>query len=1010
MSKMKLVDLNKQVTAKTEDVLGRILTLQADAQQQISVLKRIEAELIKKTREAAEAEKAKALEESRRREEEQRKLLEIAEKEAAQKETPEPKTAAPEMPVDSKDKDKPAPPLAETKPTPKIEEPQKAAEPQSAEKAETAPAVQAEVKEAPAQKAVQTPRGEQEQPKTENKENADSASKPEARDYQRPENRDAGRPDRREQGVRPGQDRPREQRSDSPQSQGDRPFNRDRDMSRPPREGDRGPRPPYEGQRREGQYPPRQDGQYQRPQGQYPPRQDGQYQRPQGQGYPPRQDGQYQRPQGQGYPPRQDGQFQRPQGQFQGGFNKDRFDKGDSNDRTQPRTGARPAGGKKLNLPSDFTPAAEKQKVSNYGTKKPPEKRTDADSKTKVSKKLLVQETRILEAGDEDFVRGSRKLKSRREKAVHVFEPIVIDKAVITSEMVSIKTLADKTGKPASDIIKKLFLLGVVCNINTEISFETAQLVCSDFGIELELRPDKTAEDTLQEEDRKDEETDLITRPPIVTVMGHVDHGKTSLLDAIRKTKVTEQEAGGITQHIGAYSIKLKDKTITFLDTPGHEAFTAMRARGAQVTDIAVLVVAADDGIMPQTVEAINHAKAAKVPIIIAINKIDKPNANIDRIKQELTEHELLAEEWGGETIVVPVSAVTHEGIDQLLEMILLVADVQELKANPNRMAKGTIIEAKLDKGRGPVATVLIQNGTLKISDTIVAGTAYGRVRAMTDEHGRSVKEALPAMPIEVIGFSEVPVAGDVIMAVEQDRLSKQVAEERKDKQKADMLKNIAKVSLDDLFSKIAEGSIKDLNLVVKADVQGSVEALSQALEKLSNEEVNVKIIHSGVGAIQKTDVILASASDAIIIGFNVRPDNMAREAAEKEKIDIRLYRIIYNAIEDIESALKGMLKPKYEEAILGHAQIRTIFKATAIGTIAGSYVTDGKIVRNAKARLLRDNTVVYEGAISTLKRFKDDAKEVMTGYECGITLENYNDIKELDVIEVYEMREIKRQ
>ena len=434
-----------------------------------------------------------------------------------------------------------------------------------------------------------------------------------------------------------------------------------------------------------------------------------------------------------------------------------------------------------------------------------------------------------------------------------------------------------------------------------------------------------------------------------------------------------------------------------------------MRARGAQVTDIAVLVVAADDGIMPQTVEAINHAKAAKVPIIVAVNKMDKADANPERVKQELTEHELLAEEWGGDTIVVPVSAVTQEGIDRLLEMILLEADVLELKANPHRLAKGTIVEARLDKGRGPVATVLVQNGTLRISDTIVAGTAYGRVRAMSDENGKSVKEALPSMPVEVIGFSEVPAAGDIMYAVEQDKLSKQVAEERRDKQKADMLKSISKVSLDDLFSRIAEGSMKDLNLVVKADVQGSVEAVTQALSKLSNDEVTVKIIHSGVGAIQKTDVVLASASNAIIIGFNVRPDVMAREMAEKENIDIRLYRVIYNAIEDIEKALKGMLKPQYEEVVLGHAQVRQTFKVSAIGTIAGSYVTDGKMTRSAKVRLLRDNVVIYEGGISSLKRFKDDAKEVLTGFECGITLDNFNDVKEEDVIEAFEMREIKR-
>ena len=468
-------------------------------------------------------------------------------------------------------------------------------------------------------------------------------------------------------------------------------------------------------------------------------------------------------------------------------------------------------------------------------------------------------------------------------------------------------------------------------------------------------------------------------------------------------------EAGGITQHIGAYTISIKEKSITFLDTPGHAAFTAMRARGAQATDIAILVVAADDGVMPQTIEAINHAKSAKVPVIVAINKIDKVGANVERIKQELTEYGLVSEEWGGDTIMVPVSALTKEGLDQLLEMILLVADVAELKANPDRMAKGTIIEARLDKGRGPVATVLVQNGTLRVQDTIVAGTAYGRVRAMLDDSGNAVTEAGPSMPVEVIGFSEVPEAGDIINAVEQDRLSKQVAEERKDRIKAEKLKSMAKVSLDDLFSKIAEGEIKDLNLVVKADVQGSVEALRQSLEKLSNDEVRVRVIHGGVGAISETDVLLASASNAIIIGFNVRPDANVSAAAERENVDIRTYRIIYNAIEDVEKAMKGLLAPEFKENVIGHVEVRQTFKASGVGTIAGSYVTDGKVTRNASVRLLRDGVVAFEGQLSSLKRFKDDAREVQAGYECGLTLENFNDIKEGDILEVYEVVEVER-
>ena len=608
--------------------------------------------------------------------------------------------------------------------------------------------------------------------------------------------------------------------------------------------------------------------------------------------------------------------------------------------------------------------------------------------------------------GSDERYRGKKRSKTKTSYVP--IAPIVIDKAVMNMETISVKSLAEKTGKPVAELLKKLMMLGMMSTINSELDYDTAQLICSEFGINLELKLDKTAEDVLGEGDMADEDKDLKPRPPIVTVMGHVDHGKTSLLDVIRKTRVTEHEAGGITQHIGAYTINHKDQDITFLDTPGHEAFTAMRARGAQVTDIAILVVAADDGVMPQTVEAINHAKAAKVPIIVAINKIDRPNANPNKVMQELTEHGLVAEDWGGDTVMVPVSAITKEGIDQLLEMILLLSEVQELKANPNRLAKGTIVEAKLDKGRGPVATVLVQNGTLRVSDMIVAGTAYGKVRAMVDDMGNRVEEALPSQPVEVVGFSEVPVAGDVMHAVEQDKLTKQVAEERKDKQKADMLKNLSKVSLDDLFSRVEEG-LQDLNIIIKADVQGSVEAVKQALEKLSNKDVRVNVIHAGVGAIKAMDVMLATSSNAIIIGFNVRPDSMARVEAEKEKVEIRTYRVIYKAIEDIQLAMKGMLAPEFKEVVLGHAEVRTIFNVSAIGTIAGSYVTDGKIVRSASVRLLRDDVVVFEGSIAALKRFKDDAKEVNQGYECGITLKNYNDIKEGDIIESYEMQEIER-
>ena len=588
-------------------------------------------------------------------------------------------------------------------------------------------------------------------------------------------------------------------------------------------------------------------------------------------------------------------------------------------------------------------------------------------------------------------------------------EPIRIEKAVITGETVTIKTLADRIGKPASDIIKKLMMLGIIVTINHEIEYETAALVASDFGIELDLKIEKTAEDSLVEVDADEQDEDMIKRPPVVTIMGHVDHGKTSLLDKIRSTRVTEAEAGGITQHIGAYRVFYNDQSITFLDTPGHEAFTAMRARGAQVTDAVVLVVAADDGVMPQTVEAINHAKAANVPIIVAINKMDLPNSNPERVTQELTEHGLVWDEWGGDTVIIKVSAKTGDGIDELLEMIILVSDVLELKASPDRAAKGAIVEAKLDKGRGPVATVLVQNGTLKVGQTVVAGTSSGRIRAMLDDAGRKVEEAGPSMPVEVLGFDYVPSAGDILYEVEDTGLTRQIIEERKNKIKSEQMKMTARVTLDDLYEQIKEGQVKDLNVIVKADVQGSVEAVRSSLEKLSNEHVRVHCIHGGAGSIIVTDVMLASASNAIIIGFNVRPDGPARIAADREGVDIRLYRVIYNAIEDIEKAMKGMLEPVFEEVILGRAEVRELYKVSAIGTIAGCMVQDGKIMRNADIRLLRDNVVVFEGRLASLKRFKDDAREVVSGYECGLSLQNFNDIKKGDVIEAFTQEEVKQ-
>ena len=562
---------------------------------------------------------------------------------------------------------------------------------------------------------------------------------------------------------------------------------------------------------------------------------------------------------------------------------------------------------------------------------------------------------------------------------------------------------------PAAQIIKKLFLEGKMYNVNSDITYDEAEEIALEYDIlcEHEVVVD-VIEEMLKEEDEN--EADLEPRPPVVCVMGHVDHGKTSILDAIRKTSVTSGEAGGITQHIGAYVVEVSGQKITFLDTPGHEAFTAMRLRGAQSTDIAILVVAADDGVMPQTIEAINHAKAAEIDIIVAINKIDKPSANIDRVKQELTEYGLIAEDWGGTTIMVPVSAHTGEGLQDLLDMILLDAEVKELKANPNRKGRGLILEAQLDKGRGPVATVLVQKGTLNVGDNVTVGTAFGKIRAMIDDKGRRVKKAGPSTPVEILGLNEVPQAGEVFIATDTEKEARTMAETfiatKREKMLADTK---SKLSLDGLFDQIQAGQIKDLNIIVKADVQGSVEAVKQSLAKLSNDEVAVKVIHGGVGAINESDVTLASASNAIIIGFNVRPDNQAKIIAEQEKVDLRLYRVIYNAIEDIEAAMKGMLEPTFEEKIIGHAEVRQTYKVSGVGTIIGGYVQDGKIVRNCKVRLLRDNVVIHEGELASLKRFKDDVKEVNSGYECGMSFEKYNDIKEGDQIEAFVMEEVPR-
>ncbi len=677
--------------------------------------------------------------------------------------------------------------------------------------------------------------------------------------------------------------------------------------------------------------------------------------------------------------------------------------------------------------PEDGKKAAEKapaaEKISHKKDVRHVDTRTNA---VDLEQQLKREKAENLVNGEiKDYVTGKQKIKKNRNKVNNpqsrknrVNNDEMLEKAnakkvkkeklhVLIPDEITVSELAEKLSAPAVEVIKRLMEIGTMATVNQTISFDEASIVAEDMGAEVEKEIIVTEEERLFN-DTPDEEKDLKPRPPVVVVMGHVDHGKTSLLDCIRSANVTATEAGGITQHIGAYTVTVDGKSITFLDTPGHEAFTAMRMRGAQVTDIAIIVVAADDGIMPQTIEAINHAKAANVSIIVAINKIDKEGANPDRVMQELTEQGLVPEAWGGDIPCVNVSAKKNIGIDDLLEMVSLTAEIKELKANPNRQAKGTVIESKLDKGRGPVATVLVQNGTLKSGDIIVAGTAVGRIRAMTDEKGKKLKSAGPSTPVEIIGLSETPDGGDLFYVVDDERAARNVVESRKQKIKDDAFKATARVSLDNLFDSLNSGDIKTLNIVIKADVQGSVEAVKQSLEKLSNDEVKVKVIHGAVGAITESDVTLAAASNAVIVGFNVRPDAGARSASELNNVEIRTYRIIYEAIEEIEAAMKGMLSPKFRESVIGHADIRETFKVSGVGTIAGSYVTDGKIVRRCSVRIVRDGIVIHEGMLASLKRFKDDAKEVAAGYECGMAFENFNDIKIGDNVECYVMEEIK--
>lgn len=832
--------------------------------------------------------------------------------------------------------------------------------------------------------------------------------------------------------------------------QGNRPAGQGYQGNRPTGQGYQGNRPAgqgYQGNRSSQDGRPTGDGQgYQ---GQRPAGQGYQGNRPAGQGYqgnrPAGQGYQGNRPAGQGYQGNRSSQDGRPsydgnrnqggarsggyqggqqnrggfggQGNFSrpnnsqrpGGFNSRGFEDMNKDDDDKPSYGNRASQGKKTSGRAGgerktFDQQILDQKVAAKNDN------SNKRNRDRINKEKNFKEKNLIRDEDSSDIKGKivpRKGQFIQPKPVQVVEEEI--KVIQLPEVLTIKELADKMKKPSAALIKKLFLAGKVVTLNQEITFEEAEEIALEYEIIAEKEVQvNVIEELLKEQD--EDPTTMVKRPPVVCVMGHVDHGKTSLLDAIRLTSVTTREAGGITQHIGAYIVEVNGEKITFLDTPGHEAFTSMRKRGANSTDIAILVVAADDGVMPQTVEAINHAKAAGVQIIVAINKVDKPSANIERVKQELTEHELIAEDWGGDTIFVPVSAHTKEGIDQLLEMIVLTSDMLELKANPDRNARGIVIEAELDKGRGPVATILVQKGTLHVGDNVAVGSSFGKVRAMMDDKGRRVKEATPSTPVEILGLNEVPDAGETFLSTDSEKEARTIAQAYLTQGKEKLIADTkAKLSLDGLFSQIQAGNIKDLNLIIKADVQGSVEAMKQSLVKLSNNEVAVRIIHGGVGAINESDVILASASNAIIIGFNVRPDNAAKETADSEKVDVKLYRVIYDAINDIEAAMKGMLDPIYEEKVIGHAEIRMIFKASGVGSIAGSYVLDGKIVRGSKARIFRDNAMIYEGNLASLKRFQDDVKEVATGYECGLVFEKFNDVKEGDRVELYIMAEVPR-
>ena len=999
MTKVKLKDAIKDLTTDAAKVRDDASRVRQSADGLAKSLRALENGFIKSLN--AKAEQEKRAEEEKRLSDhskayvmldvDEQAAVNAARQEAEKAERAEKQEAksAPKQEVKAeapKSEQKPAP-KAEAKPEVKAEAPKSEQKP--APKAEAKPEVKAEApksEQKPVPKAEPKPEVKADAPKSEQKPAPKVETKPEAKaeapkSEQKPETKAEPKPEAPKKPAigqiisRPGQALP------------PKPVGLAPNVIRPPRPQQ--PRP-------QGQ----QGAQGNRPQqGQPRPGGNGAFvARP--------QQGQQNRPGNGSFQPRPGGNgafVARPQGaRPQGG----------AGFQARPQGGTGRPAGVGMNRPKpavpDMAPAMGKERVSNYDPNKKNYVRQHDPEHVARNRKQLSRDAGY-SGYDDDVVRGGKRSRMKKPSAQQMMAPIKIEHAYMSGDTIVVRDLCEKIGKTSAEIIKKLFLLGNMATINSEIDFDTASLVCADFDITLEKKPEVTAEDQLTAENFDDSEENLQPRPPVVTIMGHVDHGKTSLLDYIRNSRVTAGEAGGITQHIGAYTVKMNGRDITFLDTPGHEAFTAMRARGAQATDIAILVVAADDSVMPQTIEAINHAKAANVPIIVAINKMDKPEADPERVKTDLTKYGIVCEDWGGDTIMCPVSAKTGEGVDELLEMILLQADTMELRANPNRLGRGVIIEAKLDKARGPLATVLMQNGTLHVGDNIIAGLASGRVRALINDRGEKVKEAGPSTPVEIMGFDEVPSAGDEMQAVGDDRLSRQVAEERKAKVKASREATMAKVSLENMFSNMESGKQTTLNLIIKADVQGSVEAVKQAMEKLSSDEVKVHVLHSAAGAITKDDVNLASAFNAIIIGFNIRPDASAREAAEREKVDVRLYTVIYKAIEDMELAMKGLLAPEYREVLLGHAEVRNVFKITGAGVIAGCYVTDGKVQRNAQVRLLRDNVVVFEGKLSSLKHYKEDVKEMAAGFECGMSLEGHNDIKEGDVVECFIMEEIPR-